>query len=60
MPKDKKPIVEGYKPQIIEKKGYQPSKPGNIPTGDPKPKGGYTPSSSGNNPTKQPTTPGDE
>ncbi len=59
MTEEKKIIIEGYQPETI-KKGYQPSAPINIPTGDPKPQGGYQPISSGDNPSNRPTPPGDE
>jgi len=56
----KRPIHEGYQPKDIEKKGYQPQSPEDIPSGDPRPKGGYQPISSGDNPTNNPAPPGDE
>lgn len=54
----KKPINEGYIPTKIEK-GYLPSMPAPLPTGDPEPQSGYVPTTSGgDNPTNNP--PGEE
>ena len=41
MTKDTQRIVEGYKPEKVEK-GYQPSKPQGVPASDPKPLGGLS------------------
>lgn len=59
MSAEKNRIIEGYKPEKIEK-GYQPTKPSHIPTGDPKPQSGYQPTSTGDNPANNPTPPGEE
>jgi hypothetical protein len=60
MHKDRKQIDEGYKPYINEK-GYQPTKPQNIPTGDPKTQGGYQPTTGqGDNQSNSPRPPKDE
>lgn len=59
MTEGKTPIHEGHQPRNNER-GYQPTKPAEIPTGDPNPQGGYQPTNTGDNPNNQPTPPGDE
>ncbi len=60
MAKKINPIYEGYFPKGIEKKGYQPQKPGTPPESEPDVQGGYIPTGSGDNPANDPTPPGDE
>lgn len=60
MSSERKQINEGYQPSINER-GYQPIKPQNIPTGDPKPQGGYQPTTSqGDNQSNPSRPPKDE
>jgi hypothetical protein len=60
MPDKKKQLNEGYKPEKIEK-GYQPTKPKEVPARDSKPLGGYQPTTgSGEGSVKKPIPPGDE